>query len=531
MNWLKKNWEPLLGLLLIVGTQLSRVPEISKIAFGGYDDLYQLALGLRVFHGGWPGCDFFTNYGPGVAVLSATSWFWSSPILAEVLTGTLLLSTGLWLLWRFASVTRQPGQNMVLLVLLLLTASTWPKYYYMLCPAVFLWTVGDPQRERSPAAELRWWGLLGLIAGAGGWFRLEIGLALGAAIIGVVVIKLQTRSTRRFIVTGMFSALTGALLPWFIYFGGLSLAKHSLVTPFDLIDFFVVSTTAKTVEFQSTIAVPHGSWYWWTEGVAGYLGLLVAVMALLVLGYCRPRKSDSSTNAGLRGRAWCAAWTFFCLSPQALHRIDLMHIAQVIPAGLAAISLGLAAYRQETKNPILSRENFLRHSLVIGLLGVLLPLAYGMRQDPPQSPGIVWLRMQQLSKGLDALDPGEADMQMAGRIRELAIKQNGNRILIPSIDSRIYVLSELPFPGLFPHWSFRLPERWQQRQLAALEKEPAAIVVHADYFRLAEASPEIQQLDFLGKNPMLDAYISTHYPVTVWETPRWHLQVGSENQP
>lgn len=508
-------WRMTTLFLLIVSMRLLWLPGLDSVVLRGYDELFQLALGLKVAHGAWPGVDFFTNYGPGVSMLSALSWTSSNPIFVEILVNSVLISIGLFAFWRFGSVPGRPGNNLILLALLVAVTPPWPKYYYLLWPGLFLFTLGDPCAVRSPRAQQVQAVLLGLLIGLGGWFRLEIGLALAATLCGASALKLRTEPSSLHRQGGqLLLSLGAAILPWALYFSVASLAKGKWQGPLDLLDFYFVSTLAKSTDFRSMAGIPTGHFAFDVESMMSYLGVIILTGNALILLFCWPRGKNRRTASPTSRRAWCAAVLLFCLSPQALHRIDAQHTLHIIAPGLVGILLALAALNQRR--------------VVQALLGVLICLEMRLFYLTSPRPSTAPARLRSLVGGIKTLAPSSADLQLAAATRRVAAARGGNTILIPSIDTRLSVIVGLPFGGILPHWSFRLPERWQHRQIEALRHNPPPVVIYADFYRSSTGhSPNA--LDFRGRNPLLDAYIDETYPETTWRNPSWHLLVKSLN--
>jgi hypothetical protein len=502
------------AFLFLQAVLLLQISDLRGLALQGYDELFQLALGLKVAHGAWPGLDFFTNYGPGVAVISALSWGTAYPFLIEVLVGTALLAAGLLAFWRAGWIAGRPMHNAGLLLALVALAPIWAKYYYVLWPGLFLLVLGDPAAEGASRGRFA---LLGLVLGLGGWFRLEIGLALSAALAGALVVRWRAKPAGASLGALAGCAAAGAVAPWFAYYGLAWMARGRLEGPGDLLDFYVVSTLAKAVDFHWVAARPRLVGFLEASSLAGWLAVLLALAALAVAAWCFPRAAGGPGRSPLGRRAWCAAWLLLCLSPQALHRFDAMHILQVAAAGAVAAGLGLAVLR-ETGGSVGRPWRLLVTSVALVLL---LALAGRTAAKAVRAAGGWPARIQELATGFGALDPAAPDVQLAAVVR--ARTRAGDTLLVPSVDTRMLVLAGRPFGGLFPHWSFRLPERWQERQLAALRREPAALVLQADFYRAAEAPPELRPLDFLGRNPRLDAHVAAAYPRVLHATPRWRI--------
>ncbi|MBC8041615.1 MAG: hypothetical protein H7Y06_13810 [Opitutaceae bacterium] len=508
--------------MLLLVSQIILLPDVSNIALGGYDDLFQLALGLKTTHGAWPGLDFFTNYGPGVAVLSALSWSWPNPVLVETLTGALLISIGLLAFWLAGRASDHPVQNTLLLAALLFSAPAWPKYYYVLWPGLFLLTLGDTGACRPPNAQRRRWLLLGIIIGLGGWFRLEIGLALAAALAGALVVRWRSMPSGGPGPSALAAyAVAGALAPWLAYFGAAWIFRGRLEGPFDLLDFYVTSTLAKANDFHSIDGVPRLSGFFGAESISGCLGLVTGAGALSIVALCFPRRVAVIAATPLARRAWCAAWLLLCLSPQALHRIDRYHTQHILGPGLVAAALGLACWLKSAESGVVTRFTTWRQPGAFAAFGLLAGLCAIIQFHiaPPLTKTIP--RLRSLVGGLASLDPSLSDVALAAELH--ARTADTDTILIPSLDSRFYVLADRPFAGLFPHWSFQLPKRWTDRQLDALRSDRPALVAYADYYRGIAANDFMRILDFKGRNPQLDAFVNETYPDIVYQNPDWRI--------
>jgi hypothetical protein len=505
------------AFVFLLAAHIARIPDLPTIALDGYDDLFQLALGLKTAHGAWPGLDFFTNYGPGVSVVSALSWQTANPILADVLLGTWLLSIGSYAFWRAGRIAGRPAHNGFLLLCLVFLAPGWAKYYYALWPGLFLLTLGDPAADRPPAAQHLRWFLLGCITGTGAWFRLEIGLALTAATGGALFLRRRAGATEPTAFALAVRTLAGCVIPWLIYFGAAWAGRGRCDGPGDLIDFYFASTQAKTVDFHWASAVPRIAGFFSAESLTGSFGLGFAFGSAAILGLFFPRSSNGLGAAPAARRAWCAACLLLCLFPQCLHRFDAIHILQVVGAGCVAVSLGLAVVGEAPDRGRFPLEA--RHRLIVMALLLLLAGRAYWKATPHATEAVP--RLRTLVAGLDALDQSTPDLQLVRFVQSHTPR--GEAILIPSIDTRFYALTGRPFAGLFPHWAFHLPERWQQRQVAALQKTPAPLLLHADYYRGPEAKDFLRPLDFKGRNPQIDAFTTAYYPAVVYSAAGWRV--------
>lgn len=487
-----------------------RQPGIETVALQGYDDVYQLALGQKAASGAWPASDFFTNYGPGVAVVSALSWAFLNPILAEVCSGLLLLSLGQWLFWRAGRSPGRPASNGALWLALLCAAPVAAKYAYSLGPALFLVLLGDPGEAKRGRAR---WLAIGASIGLASWFRLELGLACGAALAGALALRARTKGLREAAgATGL--AALGAAAPWAAYFGAASIAHGAWRGPWPMVDFYIASTFAKTADFAGEPPALSSFFSSHPDMLALQLAAYLAAVALVVAASGAARGPAAAHLSPARRRAWAAAALALCLSPQAMHRPDHVHLTHVLAPALVALHLACAGWAGQA-------AGWRRVSVAAALAGALV---MSLRVHHPASPP--WngaaARWRGLTAGLDGLDPATPSLRLASAIRAAAGEQPDATLVVPSIDTRLHVLSGIPFAGALPHWSYRLPERWQQRHLEALRRDRPTVAVDALYFR-ASPSAGMRALDRLGRNPALDDYLAARFTRVAYADADWRV--------
>jgi hypothetical protein len=503
------------------------LPDISILFGRSYDEFFQLALGLNVACGRWPGVDFFTNYGPGVAVVSGASWQTANPVATEVILSFLFVGAGVVLFWLNATA---PGARMAALFfypLAVVSLPSWAKYYYVFFPQLLLFLLGDLNpSEGVGRGRLRWLSA-GFVTGVAGWFRPELGCALLASVCAALAYRsARYVETRRRAVVELFMSAAGFFLPWIGYFGWLSSLKKKWVSPWDLLDFFVCSTVAKIEQFARRDAIPAFQWPLESQVATGWFGLLLLVAAISSIGWLAFSAYSKREAPPVNARLWCSAIVFCSLAPQALHRMDAVHTRQILLPGFLTLILLTRAFTWELRGGGVRVWKICVPALIAVSVCFLM---IAMREQFPLAKRSLRWRVEELGKGFRASAAGRGEAATLVPIFEAARKAGIQTLLVPSLDARWYVLSGLHFSGPMPHYSFSLTEKWQQRALAALERHPPDLVFCALDYDAPKVGGNlkrlswIKQLSWKGRNPAIEKFIDDHYPVVIFENESWRL--------
>ena len=486
-------WSVLVLIFLVV-----RAPAFDFFSvIGEYDHGYQTALGQQVFHGAVPGYDYFTQYGPAIGWLAATSWATGHVWLAEVLCWCLFMTAGYALLWCWLDQPVGFWWKAVVLGPAVCLVPTYPKYYFVFFPALFLVLLGDGTAEDPGRSKSRRWFFAGLAAGIAGLFRIELGVALVAA--GTIYLGWPDAPTRRF---SRAPALLwgGALLVVAGYFALLIYTAREWAAPARFLEFQIFAIFAKTAAFsENTLSLGRLTQ---PENVGGWL-LLSIICVYLCIAWLRMR---SNWRAKFRPRVWAAALVGGALLPQAFHLMDPIHVRQVALPACAC----LAAIFLQRLDPVTRRTRLL--ALLFAVVGLSLGFSsasmYLGWKDPigRKLASLYWATSSQKA-------PAEWMLLAAAMDR---VAEPGKSILLPTLDTRLYALVRRPWAGLFPHLVIPLSAGWQERGIEALRERPPALVL------LPVAERRLRRpFSYLGKNPLIEAFIHENYEVIDRSVPGW----------
>lgn len=493
-------WAGLLLCYLVV-----RAPGFDFFsAIGEYDHGYQTALGQQVYHGAVPGGDFFTQYGPAVGWLAALSWATGHVWLAEVLCWCLLMTAGYTLLWCWLDQPTGFWWRALVLGPAVCLVPTYPKYYFVFFPALFLVLLGDGKEEDVGRRRSRRWFLAGLAAGIAGLFRIELGLALVAA--GTFFLGWPDFPRRRFSRAPVF-LWSGALLVAAGYFTLLIYSSGQWAAPAQFLDFQFLSVLAKSAAFsENTLGLGRLTQ---PENVGGWL-LVSTVGVYFCVGWWRTR---TAWEEHFPPRVWAAALVGCALLPQALHLMDPIHVRQVaLPAIACLAGVFLHRFDPGARRTRLVAVLFAVVSLSLSYFSISMYLGW---KDP------IFQKLDSLYSATPVRKEPAEWMLLAAAMDRHA--EPGKSILLPTLDTRLYALARRPWAGLFPHFVIPLSARWQQRAIDELRDHPPALVL------LPVAERRLNPpFSYRGKNPLVEAFIHENYAVIDQSVPGW-LILGPRN--
>jgi len=476
-------------------------PDFDYFARGGsgvVDHGYQTALGQQAYLGAKPGIDFFTQYGPAISWVAALSWSTGHVWLAEVLSWCIFLAMGYGLLWWWVGNETNLGRKVFVLLPAFLFTPYYAKYYFVFFPALFLVLLGDGPRQDDGSGRAWRWFFAGVVAGIAGLFRLELGLALTLA--GVVYLGWDDAVARR-LPRGALLVVVGATAVGTGYGFYLAACAHSWAAPFRFLDFAWAAILGKISAFSRNEVSMHGPLQRNAAGFWSLAGLAVLYGGVGLAGI------RSAWRAKYPRRIWAAAVLGCALLPQIMHNTGVTYALQ---AGLPAYAV-ISAWCLE--NWAAARRR------ALGVLAAAVVLGFGLRLGHPNY-GYVGLtddfcgKLNSLAHETIRVQPPEGTPSLTATIQGLA--GPGQPILIPDVDIRFYALARRPWAGLVPHLAIPLPVRWQQRCVEELRRRPPAVVILSDPEKSAAS-----RFSFLGRNPLIEAFISENYLKVDQNVPGW----------
>lgn len=477
---------------------LWRAPGYDFFAFTmEVDHTYQVTLGQQMFLGGVAGIDYYTQYGPAIGWVSAINWSTGHVWLSSVISWCLFLATSYGLLWWW--VARDGGfwRKACVLLPAFFFYPFYAKYYFVFFPALFLVLLGDGEGyTRGPTRRWRWISA-GVVAGVAGLFRLELGLALGVA--GSVFLGWNdVRGGRAPRALGGFLVGAGSVVGSSCL--GLIILARSFTGLVDFWDFQRAAIVGKVIALSN-----RGVGFGWPTNQVNAGGWLLVLTALLYLAFSVAGMLPN-WRAKLPPRVWAAALVGAALLPQALHRIDVIHLRQVIlPACAAVAALILARW-----------DSAPSHARLISALSAVISLHFGFwtshnylgwTESVPRKLASLYAE-----SGAGALPSSVTGLTRA--IRETVSPDA--TILVPSLDVGFYSMTRRRWAGLVPHLVIPLPVYWQEREIEALRRRPPALIA----LRLGELPVEYS---FRGKNPLVEAFIAANFEPVERTVPGWLL--------
>ena len=467
-----------LGVFLVAFVYL-----LLRVPSGGFflesdDQGYQMALGMAVATGRYPGFDFVSQYGPFVAF---TSWF--AYAVSGNLIGEIILCAGgyavtIALIYRYLARHTNMIAGLIGAVAVLVLFSRYYKWYYWLLPIATLVLSDAFMAARSsgssPWRTLAGWGAL---IGVSGLFRYDLlieGAVFGTIVIAIVELTPRARlngnirlAVKKIVAFGLACAIPPLLYSLLIL---VLRGWHQLA----LVLYSVVDGAVDTVAYYGIApfqVVTTGS-----LGVLQIVLPLIYVAALLVAG---TRLWNGKTPTWQRDEAFplfCTALMGLGLFPQALHRADIQHLLQVLPPFIMTVVL-LVSIALNAK--LSAGEKFgagIAFALVAVMLLSIAPKASGDLRSPIRNPLILWPGLAGLPETA-AADHPIADM--ASAIKRLTPPEATVFMAMPQSRMPMLFFAHRHQPGLFPTYEsgmFSGP-LWLRENAALLEQTPPDYLV------------------------------------------------------
>jgi hypothetical protein len=466
---------------------LLRVPG-PEFFLSSDDQGYQMALGMAIATGRYPGLDFITQYGPLVAVASWLGWAATGSLAGEIFLCAAGYAATIALTYRYLARHANVLIGVAGALTVLALFPRFYKWYYWLLPILTM-SVADrfaALRGSAPGplngaawTRLAGWGVL---VGFGGLFRYDL-LAEGI-VFGVVVIAAlemtrpepplrHWRSAALSIAAYIFFALAAPVL-----FGVLVWAlrgSHQL----GLVLQSVVDGTGDTVAYYLIRPFRFGGpGLLSLANVLAFLQLAIPVVYLGTLAWSvsllrstKPaRRSDGIPLL-------CAALMGLGIFPQALHRADLEHLLQIIPPLAIVLGLLLHLFLQARPEGRRSAGSLAGFAVAALSLAIVAGHAGSDLGSPARNPFLLWERLD----GLPNSAPNNAIADIAKAVRRLTPADSTVFLVMPQTKMAMLYFARRHQPGLFPTYEvgmFASPF-WLAENEAALKRTPPDYLVLA----------------------------------------------------
>lgn len=456
---------------------LLRVPS-PQFFLESDDQGYQMALGMAVATGRFPGFDFVSQYGPFVAFSSWLAYAMSGNVVGEIVVCAAGYAAAIALVYRY--VARHVGiiAGVACSIALLVLFSRYYKWYYWLLPLVVLVLSDTYAKVRSsgsaPWRILAGWGAL---VGVSGLFRYDLlieGLVFGSCVIAAVELTPRDRLKPNLKATiRQIAAFAAACIAPPLLYSLLILVFrgwHQLV----LVLYSVVDGAVDTVEYYGVAPFQIVR-----TGPVGLLQILIPFVYVTAVLISLARMCDSKTKPWHREEAFplfCAALMGLGLFPQALHRADDSHLLQVIPPLIITLALLCSV---ALNAGIQGAKRFFIWSGLVIFFFIMLMLGTRVTNDlgpVARNPLTLW-------PGLAGMPESAADQHpvadMAAAIKRLTPPDSTVFIVLPQTRMPMLFFAQRHQPGLFPTYEpgmFSGP-LWVKENVARLEKSPPDYIV------------------------------------------------------
>jgi hypothetical protein len=493
------------GVALLSGVMFSGARDLEH--YISHSDLgYQLSLGRQLLLGKKPFVDFFFLYGPLTGYTSALGLWLTNGVIGEVVICSLGYALSVSCLyyavsraWGRASLASRAGGLVVVFVALNLM-SRFFKWYYWLFPLATLLCLRRAvllvAKERPADRALL---AAGFVAGVGGLYRLDLGLACVFSVCAIALLSgLRSRNPRAASVA-VLAGLMGTAIPFGVWLASLV----AIGGPYTPIEFLVTTLDAAggAVEFWSLPYPTFDRGDILSPGSALYLAFPFALLTYAcALGVSAPRFIQ---RAGECDAAHCTLLAASCVGlaifPQALHRKDIGHFLQVLPPLLVCVSVFLGQIVR-LHRPGLRLATLIAYSGMLGITGVGLwrgsynALSFSFSDMPG--------RVRELARGVKADTPGPK-AQFIRRVRALCPE---DRSLLIAGNIGHGFMYDRRVAGIFPYYERGIldSETWRRRDLEAIQRDvPCAII--------AEAGMPMYPRFLQTRQPELYAWIMENY--------------------
>ena len=487
------------------------------------DQGYQMALGMAVANGRYPGFDFVTQYGPFVAFTSWLAYAVSDNLIGEIVLCAGGYATSVALVYRYLSRHADRVVGLIGAVALLILFPRYYKWYFWLLPIttlVFSDTfMAGRSSKPSPWRTLVGWGAL---VGLSGLFRYDLlfeGAVFGAIVIAAAELTPRDRLETNILLAarriGVFAVacagppvLYGALILAFRGWHQLALVLRSVVDgAIDSVTFYGI--TPFRIFDTGSLAV---------------LQIAIPLIYAAALVIATARLWDGGTPAWQREKMFplfATALMGLGLFPQALYCAEVQHLFQVLPPFIMTVAL-MVSVALETR--LSAGERFgagLAVTVVVMLLVSIAPRAARDLGSPSRNPLALWPALAGLPESAVSQNP-VADM--AAAIRRLTPPKATVFMMMPQSRMPMLFFAQRHQPGLFPTYEPGMFDGspWLQENATLLGQTPPDFLV--------VERPIAGQAQWISAPyvPELLAEWSRSYPTVVYENESFLLLERTE---
>lgn len=442
------------------------------------DQGYQMALGMAVATGRYPGFDFISQYGPFVAFSSWLAYAVSGNLIGEIALCAAGYAAAIALAYRYVARHANIVIGLTCALVLLILFSRYYKWYYWLLPIAILVLTDRLMALRtsgqSPWRMLAGWGVL---VGVSGLFRYDLlleGLVFGSCVIAAIELtprtRLQTNSAIAFRQIAAFGCW--CLLPPLLYCALILVFRgwHQL----ELVLYSVVDGAVDTVEYYGVAPFQIVR-----TGPLGILQILIPFIYAAGLVIAFAKLWENRTKSWERNEAFalfCSALMGLGLFPQALHRADDQHLLQVVPPLVITLGL-LVSTALNTATEGIKKFSIWSALIVVSVLMLAIaPRASSDLGPIDRNPLTLWPGLA----GLPESAAGEHPVaDMAAAIKRLTPPGSTVFIVMPQTRMPMLFFAHRHQPGLFPTYEagmFSGPF-WLRENAALLKRTPPDYLV------------------------------------------------------
>lgn len=466
---------------------LLRVPS-PEFFLTSDDQGYQMALGMAIATGRYPGLDFITQYGPLVAVASWLGWALTGSLAGEILVCAAGYAAAVALTYRYLARHANVLIGVAGALTVLALFPRFYKWYYWLFPILTMIVADRFAALRGPApgplsgaarTTLAGWGVL---VGVAGLFRYDLlveGIVFGAIVIAALEMTRPGPPLRRWrpvalsiAVYALFALAAPALFGTLIW---TLRGTHQL----GLVLQSVVDGTGDTIAYYLIRPFRFGGPGLLSfTNVLAFLQLVIPVVYLGALARSfsllrSPKPARRADGAPLL----CASLMGLGIFPQALHRADLEHLLQVIPPLAIVLGLLLHLFLQARPEGRRSATGLAGFAVAALSLAIIAGHAGSDLGSPGRNPFSLWEHLD----GLPDSAPNNAIADIAKAVQRLTPADSTVFLVMPQTKMAMLYFARRHQPGLFPTYEvgmFASPY-WLAENEAALKRTPPDYLVLA----------------------------------------------------
>jgi hypothetical protein len=483
------------------------------------DPGYQLSLGKQIVLGRFPFVDLFFSYGPLVGLTSAFGLRVSDTLIPEILICSLGYASSLLIVHYLcrASVSALAGWVAPLLGCFLL--ARFHKWYYWFFPLVVLYCFHEWRNSPNSQKE-RWHYLAGFLAGIGGLYRLDLGVATLCSYSVCVLGCCWLSSDRRCFVSHPPKFLLGFAVPFTAWI--LALWWRGGTTR-DYLNATIVGGIGSAKEWS--LPFPRFDLYHPLSSQSStflFFGLILGTYILCILCGLR-RLFDNPEQPGSKYGLMIAAGVLgLGILPQGFYRIGMIHLKQILPPALVGGSLllselwkGRLLFHGSKWGRTISRLFVGFYCGVLALVIMADFLCPSVDLEPLMRNPVP--KYQQLRQGLRS-GSDQAMIHLLSAVQQHTQPQD--KILVVPLACQIYYFADRPMSGLLNGYAIGIldTDDWRRRNLEEVKRDPPKVVVAQEDFFIFSPKDAFQ-----ASQPELYSFLVANYRRIIYQKDRWML--------